>query len=75
MPSGKGVFNVAPSVAFQIEFTPSTFHKGNVVEVIGQATITGDDLFTVQSRSSTDEAIDTTLPDDQAVTEQQGIVQ
>ncbi|MCH7604510.1 hypothetical protein IID24_00715 [Patescibacteria group bacterium] len=75
MPSGHGVFDTAPSVAFQIEFTPNTFHKGNVVEIIGKATITGDDLFIGQSRSSVDEPIDTTLPDDQAVTEQQGVVQ
>jgi hypothetical protein len=77
MLAGTGVFSElpAPSVAFQIEFTPNVIHRGKAAELIGEVRITGDDLFTNQQVFSIDEAIDTTLPDDSSVTEEQGIVQ
>jgi uncharacterized repeat protein (TIGR01451 family) len=72
MPAGTGE-SVGPSVTFQIAFTPTTYHKGNVAELIGQAQITGEDLFVDQVVSASDDAVDTTLPDDPSVTD--GIVQ
>ena len=74
MNSGKGVFSAPPSVAFQIEFKPSSSHKGKVAGLVGEVEITGDDLFTKSIISATDEAIDTTLPDDESISEEDGEV-
>jgi hypothetical protein len=77
IPSGTGFFAElpGPSVAFQIAFTPSSTHRGKTAELVGEARITGEDAFTDQVVSSADGSIDTTLPDDDSVTEQMGMVQ
>ncbi|HEX9722016.1 MAG TPA: hypothetical protein VGA53_02005 [Candidatus Paceibacterota bacterium] len=77
MAAGTGVFSELPaaSVAFQIAFTPTSVHRGKVAELIGQAHITGEDVFVDQLVSGTDDAIDTTLPDDDSVSEQDGVVE
>jgi len=62
-------------VAFQIAFTPSSTHRGKAAELIGEARITGEDLFVDQLVSSADGPIDTTLPDDPSISEEMGIVQ
>ena len=76
MAAGTGVFSELPaaSVAFQIAFTPTSAHRGKAAELIGQAHITGEDIFVDQVVSGTDDAIDTTLPDDNSVSEQDGKV-
>lgn len=76
LPAGAGAFQEvpAPSVAFQIAFTPTLLHKGKTPELIGEARITGEDLFTDQVVSSSDGPIDTTLPDDDSVSEKDGVV-
>lgn len=76
IPSGTGFFAElpGPSVAFQIAFTPTSDHGGKVAELVGEARITGEDVFTDQVVSSADDPIDTTLPDDDSVTEQMGVV-
>ncbi len=75
--SGAGFFDsqTAPSAAFQVELTPTILQKGKVVELISEAIVTADDAFIEQSLSSVDDAVDTTLLDDDTVSEQQGIVQ
>ena len=75
--AGTGFFEElpGPSVAFQIAFTPTSAQRGQVAELVGEVRITGEDLFTSQVVSSTDDPIDTTLPDDDSVTEQMGLVQ
>lgn len=73
--SGTGPFETAPSTAFQIRLTPTSSQKGSPAQLIGEATIQADDLFTERSLSATDSAIDTTLPDDDSVTPQMGVVQ
>ncbi|MCJ7786699.1 hypothetical protein MUP06_00585, partial [Patescibacteria group bacterium] len=44
--AGKGVLNEAPNVAFQIEFRSDTLGAGETPEIVGQARITGQDVFT-----------------------------
>jgi len=73
--AGTGPFETAPSVAFQIRFTPTAAQQGNVAQLIGEARIQADDLFTEQSLSATDSPINTTLPDDTSVTAKMGQVQ
>jgi len=73
--SGTGPFETAPSVAFQIRFTPLESQQGNAAQLIGEARIQADDLFTERTLSATDSSIDSTLPDDDSVTPQMGQVQ
>ena len=77
MAAGTGVFPELqpPSVAFQIAFTPTPAQRGRIAELVGQARITGEDLFVDQVVSSTDDPIDTRLPDDSSVSGGMGIVQ
>ena len=44
--AGAGTFGPAASVAFQVSFTPQEFHIGTTPELISEARITGDDIFT-----------------------------
>ena len=76
LPAGTGVFEElpAPFLAFQIAFTPTIIHRGKAAELVGEARITGEDLFVDQLVSSVDEAIDTTLPDDPTVSDNDGVV-
>ena len=75
--AGTGAFDALPppSVAFQIAFTPTQIHRGTTPQIIEEARITGDDLFTEQIVSSSDEPIDTNLPDDPTVIKGTGVVQ
>ena len=75
MESGKGIFDSPASVAFQVEFTPEAFQRNSAAGIIGEATISGNDLFTQQIVASSTQSIDTTLPDDESVSESQGRVQ
>ncbi|HEA84620.1 MAG TPA: hypothetical protein ENI04_01400 [Candidatus Wildermuthbacteria bacterium] len=73
--AGAGTFGPAASVSFQISFTPQEFQIGTTPELIGEARITGDDIFTNRLVSSANEAITTALPDDESVTPPMGVVQ
>jgi hypothetical protein len=73
--AGTGPFEPAPSVAFQVRFVPTLVQQGNVAQIIGEARIEADDLFTQRTLFATDSFIDTTLPDDNSVTNAMGIVQ
>ena len=73
--AGTGPFEPAASVAFQIRFTPLESQQGNVAELIGEARIQADDLFSERSLSAADSSIDTTLPDDESVTINMGQIQ
>jgi len=75
MEVGRGIFNPAPNVAFQIAFTPDDFQKGKTADLIGRVEIVGEDTWTGQVLRESDQAINTTLPDDETVTEEMGIVQ
>ncbi len=73
--AGKGVLGEGPNVSFQVIFTPSIYQKGQTPQLIGKATITGEDQLTGQRISSETSAINTALPDDDTVSSVQGVVQ
>ncbi len=75
MEVGQGIFNPAPHVAFQIAFTPDDFQKGRIADLIGRVEIIGEDTWTGQVLRESDQAIDTTLPDDPTITDEMGIIQ
>ncbi len=72
---GQGIFEPAQNISFQIEFSPEESQKDKTPEIISQAKISGEDTWTRETLKSSDESINTTLPDDATITEQQGIVQ
>ncbi len=72
---GKGVLNEVLTIAFQIALTPSLSQKGQTPTLVGPATITAQDLWTETEIEATTKVLDTTLPDDPTVTEQQSVVQ
>jgi hypothetical protein len=71
----QGILNPAPNIAFQISFAPTAEQKGQTPEIIGQAKITGEDQWTKETLEATAYSINTTLPDDETVTEEMGQVQ
>lgn len=73
--AGRGILDSAPSVAFQIEFSPTSSQKGTIPVLIGVARVTGEDEFTNLVVSGEASPIDTSLPDDDTVSPQQGVVQ
>lgn len=64
----------APNISFQIRLVPMVGQAGQTLEIIGQAQITGEDQWTGETLEASSPAIDTTLPDDQTVTEEMSIV-
>jgi len=73
--AGTGTLTPQKSIAFQISFEPSNNHKGLVATLINEASVSGDDQWTEMNLSKTASAVDTTLPDDNTVSADQGIVQ
>ena len=73
--AGEGVSGGGPNIAFQIAFCPAFEQKGKTPEIIGEARIIGEDQWTDQLIESTVPGISTDLPDDESVSEEQGIVQ
>ena len=71
----EGVLELGPNIAFQISFTPDDSQKGTTPTIIGQAKITGEDQWTETTIEGTSPAIDTTLADDETITEEMGTVQ
>ena len=65
--AGQGVSGSGSNVSFQVSFVPSVSQKGKIPELIGKATITGEDQFTGQKISGEAPAVDTALPDDDTV--------
>lgn len=63
------------SCAFQVALTPTPIQRGTSPDIIRQAQISGEDQWTEQTIEATAPSIDTTLPDDNTVSQQQGIVQ
>jgi len=63
------------TLAFQVALTPYSAQIGKTVVLIGEVGVIGQDKFTQDILSSKASEVDTTLPDDETITEQQGIVQ
>jgi hypothetical protein len=69
-----GLTKPVSTIAFQVRFIPSENHKNTKPNIIGEATITGEDSWTEAIIQSTSPAINTTLPDDPTVEADLGIV-
>jgi len=72
---GRGVLSSAPNIAFQVALTPTQSQKGNFTLLIKEARISGEDQWTEQTLEVTSPRINTTLPDDDTVSEGMGIIQ
>ena len=73
--AGRGVLNEGAIIAFQVEFIPSSSQKGQTPFLIRDARIICEDQWTEEILESKDDSVDTTLPDDETVSEEQGIVE
>ncbi len=65
----------APNLSFQVRLTPYANQVGQTPEIIGEATISGEDQWTGEIIRGTSPAQNTTLPDDPTITGEQSIVQ
>ena len=72
--AGAGILTEAKNCAFQITLTPAEKQKGEPALLVGEARISSSDEWTEEILEATASSIDTTLPDDQTITEEQGIV-
>ena len=67
--------NTSLVLAFQIEFSPLASQKGETPFLVNKAEISGEDIWTSETLKVSADGRDTTLPDDQNVSEIQGIVE
>ncbi|MBI4101448.1 MAG: hypothetical protein HY443_00595 [Candidatus Nealsonbacteria bacterium] len=72
---GTGVAETGPNIAFQIALTPGYDIRGRVAEIIREATVSGEDSWTEALIEAKAPGINTTLPDDETVTNEMGVVQ
>ncbi|MBZ9578471.1 hypothetical protein KJA14_01325 [Patescibacteria group bacterium] len=72
--AGRGVSDAGPVIAFQVALTPTANQRGQIATLINEAKISGEDQWTEATLETIAEAVDTTLPDDETVSEEQGIV-
>lgn len=64
----------APNISFQVQLTPTESQVGQTPLIIGRAEAEGQDQWTGVAITATDRSIDTTLPDDDTVSSDMGIV-
>ncbi|MFH1462675.1 MAG: hypothetical protein ABIG08_03220 [bacterium] len=72
---GQGILQSAPNIAFQVVLTPKDNQKGKTPNLVETAKMTGEDQWTKEIIRAEDEAINTTLPDDQSISPGMGVVQ
>ena len=70
-----GAGGAGSNISFQVSFTPDVSQRGEIVELIGRASITGQDQWTKKSLEAIDSVITSDLPDDETVSQEQGIIQ
>jgi len=63
------------TLAFQVALTPNSQQRGQTPLLIKDARIIGEDQWTEEILESSAEAVNTTLPDDETVSEEQGIIE
>jgi len=73
--AGKGISEPGPNIAFQIALIPTLEQRGKSPILIGEAKVSAEDLWTESTLERVSNPIDTTLPDDPTINEQQGIIQ
>jgi len=71
---GKGIFDSPLIFSFQIAFIPQETQRGQTPEIISEVKISGEDTWTEKIIEFTAKAINTSLPDDQTITEEEGKV-
>ena len=74
LPAQTGILYPLKQVAFQIGLVPSLNHMGKVLDLIGEANISGKDAFTGKQLQNFSPVIMTDLPDDPFVGLQKGKV-
>jgi len=72
---GEGVNNRGPILAFQISFLPQKNQKGKIIQLISDAEISGQDVFTQQNLKSTFPALTTSSLIDQGFKQEMGVVE
>lgn len=70
----EGFITDAPNISFQLELIPLREQAGQVATIIEDARVQGEDTFTKEKVEGSAEMVDTSLPDDKTMTEEQGIV-
>jgi hypothetical protein len=71
---GEGVLTASPDVYFQISFTPHEGLREQTPELISQVIISGEDQWTGEIIQSAGSSVDTTLPDDNSISAEDGRV-
>ncbi len=71
----QGVLSAAPNIAFQVALTPSANQQGQTPSLISEVRITGQDQWTNEILEAKSPAINTTLPGDETINNEKGIVQ
>ncbi len=70
-----GILEGGPNIFFQVKLIPTEEERGKEAEIIKEVVVTGEDEWTGQEITSRDEAVNTTLPDDPTIEDEDGIVQ
>jgi len=71
---GKGILTSAPNIAFQIALTPKEADRWQTSLIMDEAKITAEDGWTGRALEAISKSINTTLPDDETITEEMGVV-
>ena len=70
-----GTLENGPNISFQVKLTPSEDQRGKTPNIIEEAKILGEDEFTGEEIEDTSPSINTTLSDDETVSDKEGVVQ
>ncbi|MEA3295914.1 MAG: hypothetical protein U9Q27_02120 [Patescibacteria group bacterium] len=75
--AGQGILQEldSPNIAFQIKFIPDSSQTGQIAELISATEFSAEDIFTGQILSASNPAISSDLPDDETISEKQGIIE
>lgn len=73
--AGTGTSSPLLNLSFQIEFRPQEGQRGLVVPLVNDGVVTGEDQWADKEIKFTASAIDTSLPDDDSVGPEDGIVE
>ena len=70
----QGTGKIPLTLAFQVKLTPSTSQIGKTAILVKEASVVGQDKFSQDILSSDVLEIDTSLPEDESVNYEQGII-
>jgi len=71
---GFGEDAVPLTLAVQVEYTPINSHEGETMDIVEESDILAEDTFTKDLIHEKAKAVSTTLPDDESVSDKQGVV-